>query len=103
MSYGGVHLDGVQIKHQEQSHSINKPYDFKSIKSSINQSLCRQATTMNSRQFGSVISFLTMVITADIFVELLPISKAQPWFNVHVIQEYLNLTGKIKISNVKYL
>ncbi|VDN96380.1 unnamed protein product [Rodentolepis nana] len=52
---------------------------------------------MNSRHFGSVIAFLIMVVTVDIFVELLPISNAQPWFNVQIIQEYLNLTEPARI------
>ncbi|KAM7536321.1 hypothetical protein Aperf_G00000082779 [Anoplocephala perfoliata] len=52
---------------------------------------------MNPRFFESTLSLITMLMSVDIFVDLFPKSQAQPWFNVHVIQEYLNLTEPARI------
>ena len=43
---------------------------------------------------------LVMWILANVGLSIVQVARAQPWFNVHVIQEYLNLTGKaIEPSN----
>lgn len=56
--------------------------------------LCYQAVTMNAHWIGGVLSALTMWLFVDVFLDVFEACHAQPWFNVHVIQEYLNLTGK---------
>lgn len=58
---------------------------------------------MIPRLLESTLPLLTMLVSVDVFVDLFPECQAQPWFNVHVIQEYLNLTGKSEIAPPKSL
>ena len=46
------------------------------------------------RMNGGFRLILIMWILTNDRVHFIYLSRAQPWFNVHVIQEYLNLTGK---------